>query len=172
MSNFNLNSLQLEGAESNFNNSRAVKDAANNLENELIISFSAKLVDFLRKKTKEHNRNFPQKKTTLNKLKQVYKRGADAKTQESDHARGEYAMARVNMFLRVLSGDQNAFIIDKSSLIEISELDATELWSPSKEDLSGAALEIKENGLEYNFLNSSQLYLEEESSGINFSFDV
>ena len=172
MSIFNLNSLQLEGAENRPQNLQSISPVPDKNEDELIISFSARLVNFLRGKAKEHNKNFPKKKTTLNKLKEVYKRGSNSCEENSVNTRGELATARVNMFLGLLSGNKAISRLEKASITNASGLDVTELWSPSREDFAKASFEIKENDLNYNFLDVNNLYLDEESSGLSLSFEA
>lgn len=165
---FNLHSLELEGGENKPQNAEPIATDIN--VNELIVSFSAKLVDFLRSKAKEHNKNFPKKKVTLNKLKEVYKRGANAFGEEGKTP-GECATARVNMFLRILA-DQNIPSSKKSAVASSREIDITESWSPISEDFAKASEEIRVNGLDYNFSDVNNLYLDEESVKTGFFFEV
>jgi len=91
------------------------------------ITFSEKVLKALKNKVKEHNGNYPSKKVTLSQLKKVYRRGAGAfsSSHRPGKTRGQWAMARVNTFLRMKSGkkvkdsyraaDQD---ISKSSLYE------------------------------------------------------
>ena len=70
------------------------------------ITFSAKVVEALKNKVKEHNKKHPTKKVTLSQLKKVYRRGAGAFSQSHrpGMSRGGWAMARVNMFLKMKRG--------------------------------------------------------------------
>ncbi len=166
---FNLHSLELESGENKPQSAESI--AADINANELIVSFSAKLVDFLRNKAKEHNKNFPKKKITLNKLKEVYKRGANAFGEEEGKTHGECAIARVNMFLRILSS-QDIPNHKKSTFAHSHEIDITESWSPISEDFTKASEEIQANGLDYNFSDVNNLYLDEESAKTGFFFEV
>ena len=69
------------------------------------INFSEKVVKALRNKVKEHNAKHS-KKVTLGQLKKVYRRGAGAFSQSHrpNMSRGGWAMARVNMFLKMKRG--------------------------------------------------------------------
>lgn len=169
MINFKLSYLQLEEKESSPLNSEVSESGDSDGQQQLIVSFSAKLVDFLRAKAKDHNKQFPKKKTSLNKLKEIYKRGASA-TKDSDQAAGQCAMARVNMFLRILSENKILPTSKKRSTESSCELDATEFWAPSEIDSIKASAEIQENDLSYSFTDVNHLYLDEEQTG--FSFDV
>ena len=69
------------------------------------IDFSKKVVEALKNKVKEHNSK-NKKKVSLSQLKKVYRRGAGAfsSSHRPGKTRGQWAMARVNMFLRMVSG--------------------------------------------------------------------
>ena len=69
------------------------------------ITFSAQVTQALKNKVKEHNAKYS-KKVTLSQLKKVYRRGAGAFSQSHrpGKTRGQWAMARVNMFLKMKRG--------------------------------------------------------------------
>ena len=69
------------------------------------ITFSEKVINSLKNKVKEHNSK-SKKKVTLSQLKKVYRRGAGAFSQSHSPGmtRGGWAMARVNMFLKMKRG--------------------------------------------------------------------
>jgi hypothetical protein len=69
------------------------------------ITFSEQVLTSLKNKVKEHNEKH-KKKVTLGQLKKVYRRGAGAFSQSHrpGMTRGGWAMARVNMFLKMKSG--------------------------------------------------------------------
>ena len=69
------------------------------------ITFSEKVLTSLKNKVKEHNAKH-KKKVTLGQLKKVYRRGAGAFSQSHrpGMTRGGWAMARVNMFLKMKRG--------------------------------------------------------------------
>lgn len=69
------------------------------------ITFSAKVIEALKNKVKEHNEKYS-KKVTLGQLKKVYRRGAGAfsSSHRPGKTRGQWAMARVNMFLKMMRG--------------------------------------------------------------------
>jgi hypothetical protein len=69
------------------------------------IKFSEKVINSLKNKVKEHNSKH-KKKVTLPQLKKVYRRGAGAFSQSHrpNMNRGGWAMARVNMFLKMKRG--------------------------------------------------------------------
>jgi hypothetical protein len=69
------------------------------------ITFSEKVTQSLKNKVKKHNEKHS-KKVTLGMLKKVYRRGAGAfsTSHRPGQTRGSWAMARVNMFLKMMRG--------------------------------------------------------------------
>ena len=69
------------------------------------ITFSEKTTQALKNKVKEHNDKHA-RKVTLSQLKKVYRRGAGAfsGSHRPGQSRGSWAMARVNMFLKMKRG--------------------------------------------------------------------
>ena len=69
------------------------------------ITFSEKTTTALKNKVSEHNKKYS-KKVTLGQLKKVYRRGAGAfsTSHRPGQSRGSWAMARVNMFLKMMRG--------------------------------------------------------------------
>lgn len=146
------------------------------------ITFSAKVVDALKNKVKEHNKKHPTKKVTLSQLKKVYRRGAGAFSQSHrpGMSRGGWAMARVNMFLKMKRGgkvkdsyrkaDQDVASIRFDDLkFEDQELEAsnsnifdlTDDMIPSEEDFAQAAIDIDLYKLDYDFQDVNELYLDD-----------
>ena len=70
------------------------------------ITFSEKVINALKQKVSDHNKKHPGKKVTLGQLKKVYRRGAGAfsSSHRPGMSRGGWAMARVNMFLKMKRG--------------------------------------------------------------------
>ena len=69
------------------------------------ITFSDKVVTSLKNKVKDHNEK-SSKKVSLSQLKKVYRRGSGAfsSSHRPGKSRGQWAMARVNTFLKMVSG--------------------------------------------------------------------
>ena len=69
------------------------------------ITFSEKVTTALKNKVKQHNEKHS-RKVTLGQLKRVYRRGAGAfsTSHRPGQSRGSWAMARVNMFLKMMRG--------------------------------------------------------------------
>lgn len=139
-------------------------------EDEEAVKFSVKVIEALSDKVKAHNSGC-QRKVTLNALKKVYRRAAGnvyAVPYQLETKNGEWAMARVNVFLRLLSGDQLPLPSDVSTTIAsssvVTEIDATEQWLPEEQDFIHAREDIKRYNLDFNFKNINQLYLEDYKS--------
>ena len=77
----------------------ATKEKSNKIE------FTEAVINALKNKVKEHNAK-SSKKVTLGQLKAVYRRGAGAfsSSHRPGMTRGGWAMARVNMFLKMVRG--------------------------------------------------------------------
>lgn len=144
------------------------KDKANMLKQNEAIDLSNKIIVALRYKVREFNKVNPNKKVTLNQLKKVYQRGAEMRSGDP-HALsieptlgiGAWAMAKVNMFLRMKTGDKVAIANkDKAATRVNSYIDVSANWVPSEEDLLQANKDIEEHKL-FNFNNIEELYLDE-----------
>ena len=70
------------------------------------IKFSDSTTQALKNKVAEHNKKYPTRKVTLSQLKKVYRRGAGAfsRSHRPGQSRAGWAMARVNMFLKMRAG--------------------------------------------------------------------
>jgi hypothetical protein len=124
-----------------------------------VINFSAGLVALLAKKVKAHNSPEVESPVSLDELRTVYVNGADCySAEEAEKTCSEWALARVNMFLRQKSGEK---MTPNYTLVKASdELDISEIWSPSEEDYIKASEEMKENNLNYEFQDVNELYIE------------
>lgn len=119
------------------------------------ITFSDKIVEALKNKVKEHNAKYD-KKVTLNQLKKVYRRGAGAfsSTHRPNKTRGQWAMARVNTFLKMMSGksvkdsyrkaDQD---IANGSEDYYSESESEIFWQFDELDFALARMDLKNAGV-------------------------
>ena len=120
------------------------------------ITFSDRVLDSLKNKVKEHNSKYS-KKVTLSQLKKVYRRGAGAfsSSHRPGKSRGQWAMARVNMFLKMVRGgkvkdsyrkaDQDVAKASANVLIDDGVRD--ELFF-TEEDLIAAKLDIHNHQLQ------------------------
>lgn len=141
------------------------------------IEFSKKVVLALKNKAKEHNSK-NKKKVTLGQLKKVYRRGAGAfsSSHRPGKTRGQWAMARVNMFLKMVSGKpvKDAYRKADSDIAKAScnnyIIEAN--LEPDDEDFIQADEDIKQYNLDFDFSNADELYLDDEEDGFNFIFEV
>ena len=144
------------------------------------ITFSAKVVQALKNKVKEHNKKHPTKKVSLSQLKKVYRRGAGAFSQSHrpGQTRGSWAMARVNMFLKmkrsgkvkdsyrkadqdVASTKYELEFVTHDKVSAVNEFDLTDELYPSDEDFAQAKKDIEEYELDYDFQDVDELYLDD-----------
>ena len=108
-------------------------------ESKAKITFSEKVTTSLKNKVKEHNSKSG-RKVTLGMLKKVYRRGAGAfsGSHRPGQSRASWAMARVNMFLKMMRGGKvkDAYRKADSDIARASEeeilnlLDTPNEWSP------------------------------------------
>ena len=145
------------------------------------ITFSSRLVGFLKKKMKDHNINNRSNKVSLSELKNSYKSGADAFSPSChpDKTRGEWALARVNMFLRSKQEKSPSFTSPvklpttgpvKMTSLQLEEKETLQASEPvynygdglvpSVNDFKLAKDEIEGNELNYDFKSSDELYLD------------
>jgi len=91
--------------------SKTNKPGSAKAKNSKKIKFSDKTETALRNKMKEHNENAPAgRKTTMAQLKAVYRRGAGAfsSSHRPGKTRDQWAMARVNAYLKLLKSGRPA----------------------------------------------------------------
>ena len=141
------------------------------------IEFSKKVIDALKNKVKEHNSK-NKKKVSLGQLKKVYRRGAGAfsSSHRPGKTRGQWAMARVNMFLKMVSGGKvkDSYRKADSDIARASskdyEIDTS--FEPSDEDFNQADEDIKNFELnDFDFESAEELYLDDESDGQIYGFE-
>jgi hypothetical protein len=140
------------------------------------ITFSNKVVEALKNKAKEHNSKYS-RKVSLSQLKKVYRRGAGAfsSSHRPGKTRGQWAMARVNMFLRMMSGKsvKDAYRKADSDVARSSEsIDVSDNWELEDIDFSQADVDIKEYDLNYDFEDVEELYLDEEDNSNKFWYEL
>ena len=86
--------------------------------------------------------------------------------------RGGWAMARVNMFLRMVSGKsvKDAYRKADSDIARAkTEIIIEAMLEPSNEDFEQADLDIKDFNLnDFDFLSADELYLDDEEDGVIF----
>lgn len=139
------------------------------------IDFSKKVVEALKNKVKEHNSKYS-KKVSLSQLKKVYRRGAGAfsSSHRPGKTRGQWAMARVNMFLRMVSGKpvKDAYRKADSDIAKAKHETIIEAeLEPSDEDFEIADFDINQYQLnDFDFASIDELYLDDEEDGVIFGY--
>jgi len=128
------------------------------------IEFSAKVVEALKNKVKEHNAKYS-RKVSLGQLKKVYRRGAGAfsTSHRPGKTRGQWAMARVNTFLRMMAGKpvKDSYRKADSDISRAFEIDFIGDLISTDEDFSAADEDILMYNLNYDFLDEQELDLDE-----------
>lgn len=130
------------------------------------INFSAKVVESLKNKVREHNSKHS-RKVTLSQLKKVYRRGAGAfsSSHRPGMTRGGWAMARVNMFLRMMAGGKVKDSYRKAdqdvSRASNEIIDISDSWQPEEEDFAKTMIDIESIG-DFNFDSPDDLYLDDD----------
>jgi hypothetical protein len=141
------------------------------------IEYSKKVIEALKNKVKEHNSK-NKKKVTLGQLKKVYRRGAGAfsSSHRPGMTRGGWAMARVNMFLKMVRGGKVKDSYRKAdsdiSRASIYDYEIEANFEPDDEDFAQAEQDIKNYKLEdFDFSNVDELYLDDEEDGVIYGLD-
>ena len=136
------------------------------------IDYSTKVVDLLSDKMKAYNKTHGSSRVTLFQLKSVYREAA--KNPNEKKTLGEWCLAKVNMFLRMKSGEavysnkpkqekkeMTKLELDLNEASHRSSFDITETWVPSEEDMIQAAKDIEEKDLNFDFGSINNLYLDD-----------
>ena len=137
------------------------------LKDEDNIKFSVNVVKALEDKMRIHNQA-SENKVSLKQLKKVYRRAAGnvfSEVPEVCETKGQWAMARVNMYLRILKGGDSSFAslkISNANLEFSNELDLTQNLIPSMDDFIQTKADIQAYDLNYDFKDVEQLYLEDD----------
>jgi len=149
---FDLNELQFEDSSDELENENVSSD-------EEAIDFSIKVIKALSSKMTLHNKA-SKNKVNLKELKEVYSRGAGncSHAKSTEESCGHWALARVNMFLRMKKDGH--LPKDVSLSTDTHSPDISEGWVPSQEDFDKAEEEIKELDLNYSFSSIHELYIE------------
>ena len=150
------------------------KESLQKLKDEEAVSFSIKVIEALEQKMRDHNSQSGNK-VSLKQLKKVYRRAAGnvfAEVPEVEEDRGTWAMARVNMYLKLLQGEP--FSNHSKASIDLSQTDTIDLMGsviPSAHDFALAKEDIIKFELNYKFEDINDLYLEdEEKNNLGFYF--
>jgi hypothetical protein len=136
------------------------------------IEFSKKIIEALKNKVKEHNSK-NKKKVTLGQLKKVFRRGAGAfsSSHRPGQSRVSWSMARVNTFLRMVSGGKvkDSYRKADSDIARASKTDyiIEANFESSEEDFIQSEADIKNYNLnDFEFESPDELYLDDEEDGV------
>ena len=141
--------------------SNIASEPKDTIKNDKTVEFSKKILAALQDKVKSHNSE-NNKKVNLNQVKKVYR------NTPSDKNFNQLALARVNMFLRMVSGISNYIganvnfskAINNKYIVEAS-------FNPSTEDINKADEDISNFNLnDFEFTSIDELYLDDEEDGV------
>ena len=123
-----------------------------------VVKFSVGIINALVEKIEAHNSSQP-KKVTLHQLKKVFCDSLEDYMQNEDVSNTEWALAKVNLYLRIVSGEHAGTVnvvntYKKPNLIEVSAN-----WLPSQKDIDAAKLTVQEKKLVYAFESIDDLYI-------------
>jgi len=153
-------SFEVSGLKSGNTNKEESVESISGDQQVLAIAFSNKVIKALEIKEKQFNKETPNKRVTLETLKKVYCESAKLYPSKIENL-GEWAMAKVNFFLRLKAGLIHfSSLKDSKKITTDSLLDATTAWTPEEEDFEQAKKDVKEHDLNYNFASIDDLYLE------------
>jgi hypothetical protein len=137
------------------------------IKNDKTVEFSKKILATLQDKVKSHNSQ-NNKKVNINQVKKVYR------NTPSDKNFNQLALARVNMFLRMVSGISTYIgsninfskAINNKYIIEAS-------FNPSMEDTNKANEDINNFNLnDFEFTSIDELYLDDEEDSVIYGLDI
>jgi hypothetical protein len=152
------------------NNASTGENSAIELKNKTLapeqsVQFSSRVILALKSKAKEYNSKNTEK-VTLAQLKKVYVNGSGYSV--NGKTSGELAIARVNMYLRMVAGEsitKSAEVINKKEIKGSFEFDVTDSWNPSEQDYILAQDDVRKFDIDYNFDGDADLYIDEEAFG-------
>lgn len=141
------------------------------------IEFSKKVIEGLKNKVKLHNSKHS-KKVTLGQLKKVFRRGAGAfsGSHRPGLSRVAWAMARVNTFLRMVSGGKvkDAYRKADSDIVRAAYNQYTieAEMELGEEDFLAAEQDIKDYNLnDFDFNSIEELYLDDEEDQVIYGLE-
>ena len=147
------------------------KEPAQERNEDEAISFSVGVIKSLEEKAKKHNSKYPKKVTVL-QLKRIFCTALDEQSTKEDVSNTTWALARVNMYARMVSGNIKKIneVLDIEQRVTYNKfVEITANWTPSEEDFKEAAFSVESHNLHYKFKSIDELYLHYQP--INYSVD-
>jgi hypothetical protein len=132
----------------------------NTVKDSEAVAFSKKIIEALGDKARKHNAENP-REVSVSQLRNVYKGGVQNETTK-DKTVNQLAMARVNMFLKMVGEGKIKDAFKRADVIKsYGSIDVCSHFEPSDEDYILADKDIELYGLnDYIFDNVDELYLE------------
>ena len=139
------------------------------------IELSQKIVEVLASKVESHNNEFD-KKVDTSQLKEVFRNAADQKEPSEDWTKCQFAMARVNMFLDMLSLERIKEVYRKSELeiVHGKEIDYFDHIIVDAKYIEAAKKELNEVGIGNLDFNDAEedLFLETDETPLTLDIEV
>lgn len=139
------------------------------------IEYSKKIIEALKNKVKEHNSKHS-RKVKLSQLKKVYRRGAGAFSQSHrpGKSRGQWAMARVNMFLRMTAGEKvkDSYRKADGDIAKADTIDFSVYLYPDLKDFIQAEADVLKYDINLYDFDPEELYLDDESETFGFIVEI
>ena len=170
-----MDSLQFESFEMNENTesvqASSVDYCTDEEQQSLAIDFSSNIVLALKDKIKSHNAE-SKSKINLLQLKRIYREACESNEEDKNL----YALARINMFIRMKRDKKISFankqseekkeltglILETPGVCRVDKyIDLTESWLPLNEDFEQAKADVEKYNLNYKFKSIDDLYLDE-----------
>jgi hypothetical protein len=134
------------------------------------VEFSKKILSVLEAKLKSHNSTHS-KRVRLHQLRSVFCNGVKAE-RNPEAGNTENGLARVNLFLRIASGNIEDINLDFNKKPSYNKLvDITDHFVPSSEDFDKAKSDIENYDLDYPYEDIEELYLDNDQTSSNLYFD-
>jgi hypothetical protein len=137
-----------------------VEDKLDKKSQSTFIDYSNKILAALEIKATKYNEQSKAKKTNTETLKKVYRNASSDYIQDESMTRSLWCLARVNLFLRLLSGEITDIQMKKTDSIE-GHFDIASNLIPSEKDVELAKEDSKNYNLNFDFENVTDLYLDE-----------
>ena len=159
---------ELDSSNEDFDKNLSWKESLQRLQDDEAVDFSVKVIEALQKKMREHN-SLSSNKVTLKQLKKVYRRAAGnvfADVPEVKDNKGKWAMARVNMYLRILNGEplpRETYSSINFDYVD-NDIDLIDCVIPSEKDFLQASEDIERFNLNHKFNDVNDLYLDDEDN--------
>ena len=147
-----------------------IAEGENKSSGDEAVEFSKKLLGFLEQEIKKFNSK-NERKLRLSQARKMYCLGTKLKEQDEEYTTNEWGLARVNLFLRIISGNIEELNLDISKKTSYNKLmDITHQLIPTLEDFQKAKNDSRDHELHYPYEDIEELYIEEKPIGFYIDY--